>query len=238
MDKALKEKIKTDEFAVAVEHARVYADSHRQQMIRYGSVVLAVIVLAVGGYWFMQSRKESRQAALRDVFAAREATVGPAPTNGALKSFPTQAEKDKAIAAAIQNVVSNYGGSEEANIAKYVQAAVSADQGKTADAKRLYAEVAAAGGDAGSLAKFALATIHASEGNVSDAEKLYRELIASPTTLVSKEQATIALARAISKTNPNEARKLLTPLRTARAQISRNAIAALGELPPEGAPGK
>lgn len=232
MDKALKEKIKHDKFVEAVEHATEYAGSHRQQMFRYVAAGVAVVIAAAGIYWFTQSRKESRQAAMREVFAAREATVGPIPQSGALKAYPTQAEKDKAVQAAINQVVSNYGGSEEAYLAKYVQGAVAADQGKVAEAKKLYAEAAAGGGNSGSLAKFALASLEASEGNTAAAEKLLREILASPTAVVSKEQATIALARAIAKSNPNEARKLLEPLRTARAQISRNAIAALGELPP------
>lgn len=232
MDKALKEKIKHDKFVEVVEQATVYAGSHQQQMLRYAGAALAVLVAVAGIYWFTQSRKESRQAALREVFAAREATVGPTPQNGALKAYPTQAEKDKAIQAAIAAVVSNYGGSEEANFAKYIQGSVAADQGKVADAKKIYAEVANVGGNSGSLAKFALASMQASDGNTAEAEKLFRELLANPTPVVSKEQATIALARAIGKQNPGEARKLLEPLRTARAQISRNAIAALGELPP------
>lgn len=236
MDKALKEKIKHDKFVEAVEQATEYAGSHRDQMVRYVGAGVVVVALAAGAYWFTQSRKEGRQAAIREVFAAREATVGPAPQSGALLAFPTQGEKDKAIQAAINKVTASYGGSEEANLAKYVQGAVAADQGKIADARKLYAEVANTGGNAGSLAKFALAGLDASDGNLTAAEKAFRELIANPTPVVSKEQATIALARAISKTNPTEARKLLEPLRSARAQISRNAIAALGELPP--APGK
>ena len=51
----------------------------------------------------------------------------------------------------------------------------------------------------------------------AEAEKLLRSLIDDPTILVSKEQATIALAKVVAKKNPAEARKLLEPLRAASA---------------------
>ena len=48
--------------------------------------------------------------------------------------------------------------------------------------------------------------------------------------LVSKEQATIALAKVLAKKNPAEARKLLEPLRAERGPVSRAALTALGEM--------
>jgi hypothetical protein len=52
-----------------------------------------------------------------------------------------------------------------------------------------------------------------------------------PTVLVSKEEATITLARLLAKSNPVEARKLLEPLRAERGPVSRAAITLLGEIP-------
>ena len=47
---------------------------------------------------------------------------------------------------------------------------------------------------------------------------------------VSKDEAQIALARVIGKTDPDKARKMLENLRTERAAISKAAMTALGEL--------
>ena len=80
--------------------------------------------------------------------------------------------------------------------------------------------------------KFAAGTWLQAEGKVAEGEKIFRDLIASPTILVSKEQATMALARAIMTTRPDEARKLVEPLRAhPRNQVSRNAVSLLGEIP-------
>ena len=61
--------------------------------------------------------------------------------------------------------------------------------------------------------------------------KLVQSLIDSPTTFVTKDQATIEMARLIMQEKPAEARKLLDPLKTSvRAAISQAAIGILGEL--------
>ena len=48
--------------------------------------------------------------------------------------------------------------------------------------------------------------------------------------LVSKEQATISLARLLASSNPSEARKLLEPLKAAPGGVGRAAGSALAEL--------
>jgi hypothetical protein len=87
-----------------------------------------------------------------------------------------------------------------------------------------------------SLAKYTMAEILEGQGKTAEAEALLRELVASPTYMMPVEQATLQLARVIAKSKPEEARKLLEPLRTARTPISTPAIELLGTLP--AAPGK
>ena len=232
MDKTHRKELKTDEFAVATEHAISYAATHRQQVIRYGGLALAVLLVAGAAYWFIQSRAAERQAALRDVYVAREATVGPEPQNGALKAFANQALKDAASSKAINDVITRFPGTEEASIALFQKATMLADKGNLAESRKVYEQLASSGGDLGSLAKFSIAQALVSEGKLTDAEKIFHELIAAPSIMVSKEQATMALARTIMGTRPDEARKLIEPLRIhPRNQVSRNAIALLGEIP-------
>ena len=81
------------------------------------------------------------------------------------------------------------------------------------------------------MAKMALAQVYASENKPADAEKVLRELIGNPTTTVSREQATIVLAQLLAGSKPDEARKLLDPLRTStRNAVSRAAINAAGSI--------
>ena len=75
-----------------------------------------------------------------------------------------------------------------------------------------------------------MAQIYGVSGRVPEAEKILRSLMDHPTIFVSKEEATIALARLIGKTKPDEARKLLEPLRTSRSAVSQMAVTVMGEL--------
>jgi hypothetical protein len=56
-------------------------------------------------------------------------------------------------------------------------------------------------------------------------------LIAKPTVYVSKDQATITLARFLTATNPAEARRLLEPLRATPGTVGQVALGLLAEIP-------
>jgi hypothetical protein len=57
--------------------------------------------------------------------------------------------------------------------------------------------------------------------------------MASPSVLISKEQATITLAQLLAKDKPEEARKLLDPLlKDERQAVSRSAESVVAGLPP------
>ncbi|MBS1859787.1 MAG: hypothetical protein JST11_30730, partial [Acidobacteria bacterium] len=108
---------------------------------------------------------------------------------------------------------------------------IKADQGKLAEAEKIFQEVADKGNENyASLAKYSLAQIYFSDGRSQQGEKILRELMAHPTIYVSKEQATIALARFLGPKNPAEARKLLEPLRNAPDAVSSVALTMIGEL--------
>jgi lipopolysaccharide biosynthesis regulator YciM len=162
----------------------------------------------------------------------QDGVVGEAnPTGG--PTFKTQQEKENAAIKAFGEVAAKYAGSEEGNIARFFMATIHADQGRTAEAEKGFQVVAGAGGAYGSLAKFSLATLYQAQGKPDEAAKLLRGLVETPTILVSKEQAQIALARALVKSNPAEARKLLEAVQAEvkdRTAPSRAAVGVLGEL--------
>ena len=85
-----------------------------------------------------------------------------------------------------------------------------------------------------SLARFSLAQIYAKQGKTAQAEQHLRYLADNPTTLFSKENAQIELAKLIAPTKPDEAKKILEPLRqlSTRNAVSRWAITAFGETKP------
>lgn len=229
MDKVLRKELKTDELAVATEHGLEFVTDHKKDFARYGFIAVGVLVAAGLIWWYFQNQAQNRHLALANVLAIKEATIGPEPANGAVRAYATEADRDKALFAAIDKMRAEYGGSAEASMAEYYRGVTLGDKGDLAGARKSFELAVSGGGQYAPLAKQSLAGLHAAEGRIADAEKLYRDLLASPTALVSKDQATLDLARLIKGTRPEEARKLLEPLRGGRGAIARNAIQILSE---------
>ncbi|HNY40284.1 MAG TPA: tetratricopeptide repeat protein [Bryobacteraceae bacterium] len=230
MDRTTRHDLKSDKFVQEVAHSVEFLESHRGQLIRYGSIVLALVVVGVGLYYFLQTRKRARFGELSSAMLVYNSAVGPDLGNR-MRSFPTEEARQQAIKKSMNGFIEKYAGTEEAGIASYLLGTNAADQGDIPAARRYLAEAMKEGGkDYGSLAKFALAGIASSEGKNAEAEQLLRELVANPTVLVGKEQATIALAQAIASSKPDEARKLLEPLRTETGAASRTALTVLADL--------
>jgi predicted negative regulator of RcsB-dependent stress response len=222
--------LKQDKFAVEVEHTVDFFAAHRPQAIRYGGIALAVILI-VGVVWFFRSSQRSaRQQVLGQAMTLFTAPVGAAQGSG--PSFPSQAAKDDAMNKALTKIVADYPGSEEAYIAEYYLAAADIDKGKPDDARKKYQDVIDhANANQASLAKLALAQADLAQNRAADASRLFKDLMDHPTDVVSKEQATIDYAQAIAPSQPDEARKLLTPLASTPSDISSIASVALSSLP-------
>lgn len=231
MDRVTRSKLKTDRFAVEVEHSVEYVSEHRTQVYQYGAG-LVVLALIVGAIWYYRDRqhtvRQDELAAAMDIMQAPVAPTGPA---GQL-FYTTDELKNAAAVKAFKSIEDKYSGSDEAAVAASYLGALSMDQGNLADAEKYFQRVVDTGDkNLASMGKLSLSQIYLSAGRQADAEKLLRSLYDKPTMFVSKEQAAIALARAISTTKPAEARKLLEPLRTERPAISQAAITLLSQLP-------
>jgi hypothetical protein len=243
VDRQTRKNIKTDKFAEEIGHTFSFLTSHSDETKRYAVMGLAVLVVAIGIYYFTvpgqflgfptypARQAATREQALADAIKVDEAVINATPQPPRL-NFPTQEAKDKARTKAFSDVAVKYHGSQEGAMAGIYIAAEQVDKGNYPGAEKLYQDVAdSASADYASLAKLSLAGVYAAEGKNSDAENLIRSLIAHPTTLVSKEQATIQLADMLIPTKPDEAKKLLQPLTTStRAAISRAAIDEMGKL--------
>ena len=225
-----RKELKSDKFALEVEQTVDFVTEHRRELTLYGSIAAAVALVAVGIYFYMGHEHTVREVALGEAIQMQEAPVGP-PAPGARLSFPTEDGKRGVVTKAFSEIAAKYPGSSEGAIAKYYLGAIAADQAKMPEAEKLFQEAANAGDkNYGPLARFSLAQVYFAEGRPADAEKILRDLMQHPSIFVSREQATIALAKGIASTKPDEARKLLDPLRTASGTVGQAAVAALSDL--------
>jgi len=225
-----RKELKTDKFALEVEHTVTLFEEHRREILLYGGAGLALALVVVGFLFYSSRQHTAREAALAKAIAIQQAPVGAAAPGQ--QSFPTEDAKNQAVIKAFADLRSQYGNSAEGEIAEYYLGSIQTDQGKLAEAEKSFAEVADHG-DAkyASLAKLSLAEVYFAEGHSDKGEALMRDLIAHPTVFVSKDQATIALARNIAQKNPAEARKLLDPLRNSPGEVGQVALQVYGEIP-------
>jgi hypothetical protein len=159
------------------------------------------------------------------------APVG-APQQGGGPSFATTSAKEDAVAKAFTKVGSDYSGSEEGYVAQYYLAAQALDAGKVDDARKKYQDVADhANANYASLAKLALAQLDVAENRNAEAESVLKGLMDNPTDLVSKDQATLAYAKTIAPTKPDEAKKLYMQIAAQKSDAASVAVAAMNDMP-------
>lgn len=235
MDRQTRKNLKTDKFAEEVFDVFDWASTHKTEMIRYGGILVAVVVIGLGAMFYSRSQAGQREEALAKALRIDDATAGGAAPQGGGLHYNTEEEKTKARAQAFTGVA-KYNGTQEGAIAEMFLAGSDVDAGNLTDAEKRFKRVV---DDApkpyASLARLALAQVYAAQGKAADAEKLLRDLMDHPTATVSKEQATIVLGQLLASTKPDEAHKLLDPLRTStRGSVSRAAITAAGSIPTTG----
>ena len=230
MSRITRKELKTDQVALQVSHGLTFFEEHRDQVGKYAGIAAVIAVLIVGYSIYSRNEHARREAALGQAIRVQEAGVGVS-GNGGL-AFPTQEAKDTEALRVFSDIRGKYSGTAEGEVAQYYLASIKADQGKLAEAEKLFQEVSEKGDEKyASLAKLSLAQLYFADGRSDQGEKVLRELMNRPTVFVSKEQATIMLARYLGPKKPAEARKLLEPLRTIQGAVSQIALTMLGELP-------
>jgi predicted negative regulator of RcsB-dependent stress response len=234
VDRRTRKDLKSDKFALEVQHGFEFITDHKQEAIRYGSIALAALLIVGGIYLYVRHQAAARQDALAQALRIDAATVGNKAVQevqvGAMH-FNTDAEKNAALTKAMTDVAVKYSGTDEAATAEFYLASNAVDKGNLTEAEKRFKEIVDHAPAAyAALAKLSLSRVYESEGKDDQAQKLLQDLIAHPTVTVSKGEAQLRLAALIGRKNPDEARKMLEAMRTDRTAISRAAVQELGNL--------
>ena len=225
-----RKELRTDKFAVAVEHNVEYVAEHKKQLIQYGGIAVAVILAAVGTYAFLSHSKTVREEQLGEAISIQESQVTPGALPGS-GAYTTEEAKEAAARKAFTAVSNEHSSAKEGLIAEYYLGCIAADSGKLDEARKHFQTVAdSSDKDYSSLANLSLAELNFMQNKAAEGEKILRNLIDHPTLLVSKDQAAIALARHLAKTNPAEARKMLEPLIKQTNAASQIAVGVMSEI--------
>ncbi len=210
-----------------------FFEQHQKDVIRYGGIALALIVLVGGFILYQRHERNARQQELGQAIRIQESPIATVTTNGQ-SSFPTQDAKDQAAIKAFSDLAAKDNGTTEGVVARYYLGAIHSDQGKMAEAEKDF-RAAADQGDKNysSLAKLSLAQVLFAENKGDEGEKILRDLMANPTDFVSKDQAALTLAKQLIGKNNAEARKLLAPIKDGKSQAATVAQTLYSQLPPQ-----
>lgn len=231
MARLTRKELKSDKFALEVQHSVEFVSQHRQLLIRYGGIGIAVVILVVAFFVYRNYEHGVRQEALHRALQLQNSAVGQ-PGNEFMPSFNNEADRQKAVKQAFTDLATKYQGTDEGIVGEFFLGTNASDSGNVAEAEKHFRNVADYGDkNYSSVAKLALAQVLAGEGKPGEGEKLIQSVIDHPTDLVSKEQATLALGELLQTSDPKRALKILEPLRSSpRGPISKAAITAVSEI--------
>jgi len=225
LDRLTRKQLKSDKFALEVQHSVEYISEHRRLMTQGGAIAAAVVLIVGGIYLYRNHQRTVREEALHNAMLIHNSTVGTSPSQYVV-SFPTAAARKTAVLKAWHDLAAKYPGTDESEIADYFLGTNAADDGNLPEAvKHFQAAINTGKGPYVSEAKLSLAQVYAGEGKVNEGAKLIQSVIDHPTVLVSKDEATLVLADLIENSDPKRAKKLIEPLRTStRSAVSKAAI--------------
>jgi len=221
--------LKEDKFAEAAKGTYTWAGHHQKLVTLAGSVLLAVAVLGIGGWAFLQWREQKASFDLGSALRTYQRPLRPAGAapNLDFPSFTSAAERAKTARAEFQAVADHYSYTRSGRLARYYVGLTAMDSGDTSTAERELKAVADSGNkDLAPLGKFALAALYRSQKRDAEAIQLYRQLIDHPSDSVPKTTAQLELALLYEEKQPAEAGRLYQQIRTEDPAGAAGEIAA------------
>ena len=213
----------------------------------------AIVVIGIGiifGMRYMESRDQAAQQLLTRAIDFYHGQIDPtAPDDpmgkGAQPVFRTEEAKYKAASKEFSEVISKYGSSKLAGIARYYLGLCQMQLGQKQEAIRSLESVRDSGRDrtVSHLAKKVLAAIHLESGNHKGAQELLEGMIKDPQCELPKGELKLQLSRAlIAQGKRDEGLKVLKEARDESArssfssQISQELARLEGPAPPQAIP--
>jgi predicted negative regulator of RcsB-dependent stress response len=209
--------LKKDEVRDTIAHGAEAVLSHQTLTIYLLSFAI-VIAAGVLVYRLYSERQDVRASAAYDTamnsFSGSVTTAGqPAAQTGL--SFPDEKTKYTDAAAKFTDVANKYPHTHDGTLAEYFAAVSDEHIGKDDDAKRLLSDLATSSDDNfAAMGKFELAQLDDRKGQGDEAVKLYQDLINKPTVLVPKSVVMLALAQHYVQSDPQQASKLFSQIKT------------------------
>ncbi len=222
--------LRRDRFVEEVTHQVEFFSGHRKEFVLAGGAVALALVGSIG-YWSYSSQRSSASlSALHDAVDLYHGVVSGEEQPG-MKTFPTEADRLDQVTRALDAVMLDYPGTMGASGAMYYSGLLDREQENTAEARAHFEQaVRGKGIEYAALARMALGALHVDQGEPEMAREQYQALVDAPTTTVSKELASIELARTFASSDPAKARDILNEIRAETGAASPMLTALLAML--------
>ena len=198
---------------------------------------MAVVVVLVGGfgYWtYSRSVATSSNTALQEAIDLFHGVVTLEERPG-LKTFATESERIDTITRALDAIMLDYSGTAAAAGAAFYSGLLDRERGNRAEAESHFEQaIRGSGGEYPALARLALSAMLVEDGDDEAARQILQVVVDNPTRTVSKDRASIEFARALIKSDPEQARSMLTAIQSENGPASPLAAALLETLPEGG----
>ena len=207
-------KLKQNEFASTVLHAREVLESRRRDLV-WGIVVVIALLASVGAYAGWQQMRSSRSTELlASALAVYEAPVVPpqAPAPGSPAPVPqpgTYRSEQAKLEAALPRFLEaadRYPSSDAGIAARYHAASILASMGRFGEAEQRYQEVVSRGGSSlyGRTARLGLADAQVAQKKYDNAINIYTELSRDTNSQMPVDGVLMQLGRACMKAGRKE----------------------------------
>ena len=214
MKRIERHKLKENEFATSVAHARD-ALAQRQREITTVIVVAVVALAAVGGYLLWQNSRTARaNGSFAAALATYEAPVVPptAPAPGSPAPLPqpgtyqTEQAKLEAALPKFLEAADKYPNADAGIAARYYAAGILASLGRPAEAEQRFKEVADKAGDGiyGRTAKLGMAEAQIAQAKYDPAIAIYTELSRDANSRLPVDSVLMQLGRAYVRAGKKE----------------------------------
>jgi TolA-binding protein len=209
MKRTERHRLKENEFARTVGHAREVV-AQRQRDIMTVAVAVIVLLVLVGGYtWWRSARNARANAMLAGALATNSAPVVP-PTPPAPGSpppvpqpgtFQTEQARAEAALPRFTEAANAYPNTEAGIAARYHAASLMASLGRYGEAEAQYREVVDKGGNSiyARTARLGLAEVQVAQQKYDDAIAIYTELSRDSEAAIPVDGVLIRLGRAYAR---------------------------------------
>jgi len=230
VDQQTRHALKHDQFVDSTQHGLEWASENRRRLIVTGTIVIAVIFVAIVGALVYNHRADKASVAFGEamqVYQTPLAQPGQQVPPG-VKTFPSVADRAKAANALFTATADQYGMMPAGKLSRYFAALTALEGGQNASAEAALKQVASGwDSDLAALGKLALAQLYRQTARDAQAIDLYNELIAKPTSTVSAGTAQLQLAELYeAQGKPDAAKKIYAQLKDKDAKGPAGMLAA------------